>query len=128
MKLVVAVIRPYTLEAVKAELDSVGISGMTITETEGYGRQRGHTDVFPGAEYVIDMVPKVRVEVLVRNGQVDTVLSILVDTARTNRAGDGKIWVTPVTDLRSVRTGEQEQDGDPTEIPANSAAHLENPT
>lgn len=110
MKLVVAVIRPFMLDAVKEELDSVGVTGMTITETEGYGRQRGHTEVFRGSEYVIDMVPKLRVEILVDDKEVDDVVSIVVNTARTDRIGDGKIWVIPVGGVRSVRTGLDDRD------------------
>lgn len=103
MKLVVAVIRPFTLEAVKTALDLAGVTGMTITTTEGYGRQRGHTEVFPGAEYTIDMVPKVRIEIAVDDPDVETILNSVVDTARTGRIGDGKIWVIPLQTVQRVR-------------------------
>ncbi|MBA4026433.1 MAG: transcriptional regulator [Gordonia sp.] len=118
MRLVVAVIRPFTVQAVKEELDTAGITGMTITETEGYGRQRGHTEVFQGADYIIDMVPKIRVEILVPDRDVDAVVQIIVDTARTDRIGDGKIWVMPVDSVQAVRTGIMDRDDPSSGAPA----------
>jgi nitrogen regulatory protein P-II 1 len=112
VKLVVAVIRPFTLEAVKAELDLLGTTGMTITETEGYGRQRGHTEVFPGAEYIIDLVPKARIEIAVPDEDVDDVVTVIVNIARTGRIGDGKIWVLPVDTVRRIGTVAAHSGGD----------------
>ena len=105
MKSVVAVIRPVVLDAVKTELDDCGVGGMTVTRCEGYGRQRGHTEVFRGAELSIDVVPKLRIEVLVNDDQVEAVVQAIVSTARTGRIGDGKIWVLPIDTVTRVRTG-----------------------
>lgn len=106
MKLVTAVIKPHTLDAVKTALQEAGVSGLTVSEAHGFGRQRGHTEVYRGAEYRIDVVPKTRVEVVVDDGDVERVVGAVVDAARTGRIGDGKVWVTPVDDLFRVRTGE----------------------
>jgi nitrogen regulatory protein P-II 1 len=107
MKLVTAVIKPHTLDAVKTALQEAGVSGLTVSEAHGFGRQRGHTEVYRGAEYRIDVVPKTRVEVVVDDPDVERIVGVVVDAARTGRIGDGKVWVTPVDDLVRVRTGEQ---------------------
>ena len=107
MKLVTAVIKPHTLDAVKTALQEAGVSGLTVSEAHGFGRQRGHTEVYRGAEYRVDVVPKTRVEVVVDDADVERVVGAVVDAARTGRIGDGKVWVTQVDDLVRVRTGEQ---------------------
>ena len=107
MKLVTAIIKPFKLDDVKAVLQSAGIEGMTVSEASGYGRQRGHTEVYRGAEYTVDLVPKVRLEVLVDDDDADTVVDVIVKSAQTGRIGDGKVWVTPVEQVVRVRTGER---------------------
>ena len=106
MKLITAVIKPHRLDEVKDALRDFGVHGLTVTEASGYGRQRGHTEVYRGAEYTIDFVPKVRVEILVDDGDVDRVAQKLVETARTGKIGDGKVWVVPVENIWRIRTGE----------------------
>jgi nitrogen regulatory protein P-II 1 len=106
MKLVTAVIKPHKLDDVKTALESFGVQGMTVSEASGYGRQRGHTEVYRGAEYTVDMVPKVKVEVLVDDVDVADVVEVVVKAAATGRIGDGKVWVVPVEDAVRVRTGE----------------------
>jgi nitrogen regulatory protein P-II 1 len=110
MKLVTAIIKPFTLDDVKAALEQVGVLGMTVSEVQGYGRQKGHTEVYRGAEYSVDFVPKVRVEVLVDDTLGDKVVEAVVDAARTGKIGDGKVWVTPVDTVVRVRTGERGTD------------------
>ena len=110
MKLVTAIIKPFTLDDVKAALEQIGILGMTVSEVQGYGRQKGHTEVYRGAEYSVDFVPKVRVEVLVDDAAADKTVDTIVDTARTGKIGDGKVWVTPVETVVRVRTGERGTD------------------
>ena len=107
MKLVTAIIKPFTLDDVKAVLEQAGILGLTISEVQGYGRQKGHTEVYRGAEYAVDFVPKIRVEVVVDDEAVDAVIALVVDSARTGKIGDGKVWVTPVESIVRVRTGEE---------------------
>ncbi len=107
MKLVTAIIKPHQLDAVKEALEAFGISGMTISEASGYGRQRGHSEVYRGAEYTVDFVPKIRLEVLVDEVDAGPVVDIVLKAAQTGRIGDGKIWVTPVEDVARVRTGER---------------------
>jgi nitrogen regulatory protein P-II 1 len=107
MKLVTAIIKPHQLDEVKEALEAFGIQGMTISEAHGYGRQRGHSEVYRGAEYTVDFVPKVRVEVLVDGVDVDRVVDTLVEAARTGKIGDGKVWVTEVDEVVRVRTGER---------------------
>jgi nitrogen regulatory protein P-II 1 len=107
MKLVVAVLKPFKLDEVKESLKTLGVQGMTITEAQGFGRQRGHTEVYRGAEYEVDFVPKIRVEVLVADAQVHEVVDAIVGTAATGKIGDGKVWVVPVEELVRVRTGER---------------------
>lgn len=110
MKLIVAVIKPFKLGDVKEALIAAGIQGMTLTEAQGFGRQRGHTEVYRGAEYTVDFVPKLRVEILVDDAQVDEVLAIVINTAGTGKIGDGKVWVVPVEAVVRVRTGERGTD------------------
>ncbi len=107
MKMVTAIIKPFTLEDVKAALEQGGVLGMTVSEVQGYGRQKGHTEVYRGAEYSVDFVPKIRVEVVVDDMQVDKILDALVESARTGKIGDGKVWVTSVETVIRVRTGER---------------------
>lgn len=107
MKMVTAILKPHKLEDVKAALLEVGIEGMTVSEAAGYGRQRGHTEVYRGAEYTVDLVPKVRIEVLVKDADLDAVVDTILSTASSGRIGDGKLWVTPVDQVVRVRTGER---------------------
>ncbi|GAB3488423.1 P-II family nitrogen regulator [Flexivirga lutea] len=106
MKLVTAIIKPFRLEEVKEALEAYGISGMTVSEASGYGRQRGHSEVYRGAEYAVDFVPKIRLEVVVEDLDARTVVDVIVKTAQTGRIGDGKVWVLPIEDVVRVRTGE----------------------
>jgi len=106
VKLITAVIKPHKLDEVKAALEAFGVQGMTVSEASGYGRQRGHTEVYRGAEYTVDLVPKVRVEVLVDDGDCADVVEVVVKAAQTGRIGDGKVWTMPVDDVVRVRTGE----------------------
>ncbi|GAA1273126.1 P-II family nitrogen regulator [Saccharothrix sp. BKS2] len=110
MKLVTAIIKPFTLDDVKASLEQLGVLGMTVSEVQGYGRQKGHTEVYRGAEYAVDFVPKLRIEVLIDDAAVDKVLDAVVEAARTGKIGDGKVWVTPVDTVIRVRTGERGSD------------------
>lgn len=110
MKLITAIVKPFTLEDIKAALEQIGIVGMTVSEVQGYGRQKGHTEVYRGAEYAVDFVPKVRVEVIVDDDLLDQVTETIVDAARTGKIGDGKVWVTPVDTIIRVRTGERGPD------------------
>src|SRR5690242_15296475 len=109
MKLVTAVIKPHKWEDVRAALEAVGVTGMTVSEVSGYGRQKGHTEVYRGAEYDIALVPKIRVEILVEDADCDDVVSTIVDSAQTGRIGDGKVWVTPVESVVRVRTGDRDE-------------------
>jgi nitrogen regulatory protein P-II 1 len=108
MKLVTAIIKPFKLEEVKLALENLGIQGLTVSEVSGFGRQRGHTEVYRGAEYTVDLVPKVRVEVLVDDAT--KVVEAMVEAARTGKIGDGKVWVTEVETVVRVRTGERDDD------------------
>lgn len=110
MKLVTAVIKPFKLDDVKAALESAGVQGITVSEASGYGRQKGHTEVYRGAEYTVDLVPKVRVEVLVDDAHVDAVVDAVVGAAQSGRIGDGKVWTTSVDTVVRVRTGERGPD------------------
>ncbi len=107
MKLVVAVIKPFKLDDVKESLKQLGAQGMTLTEVQGYGRQRGHTEVYRGAEYEVDFVPKIRIEVLVDDGQAEELVDAIVSAGSTGKIGDGKVWVLPVETVVRVRTGER---------------------
>ena len=108
MKLVTAVIKPFKLDDVRGALEKLGVAGMTVTEASGYGRQRGHTEVYRGAEYVVDLVPKVRLEVLIDAADTEAVIAAIVAAAQTGKIGDGKVWVTPVESVVRVRTGERD--------------------
>ena len=110
MKLVTAIIKPFTLDEVKAALEQIGVLGMTVSEVQGYGRQKGHTEVYRGAEYSVDFVPKIRVEVLIDDVAADKTVDAIVETARTGKIGDGKVWVSPVETVVRVRTGERGAD------------------
>ncbi|TDE88267.1 P-II family nitrogen regulator [Occultella glacieicola] len=105
MKLITAVIQPHKLDEVKSALEAAGVRGMTVSEASGYGRQKGHTEVYRGAEYTVDLVPKVRVEVLVEDGDATTLAGVVVSAAQSGKIGDGKVWVSPVEDVIRVRTG-----------------------
>ena len=110
MKLITAVVKPHKLEDVRAALETFGVTGMTVTEASGYGRQKGHTEVYRGAEYSVDFVPKVRVEVVADDTLADKVVDAVVEAARTGKIGDGKVWVSPVDTVVRVRTGERGSD------------------
>src|SRR5690606_3906440 len=107
MRLITAVIKPFKLDDVKAALEQFGIKGMTVSEASGYGRQRGHTEVYRGAEYQVDLVPKVRVEVLAEEDDAEDVIDVIVKAAQTGKIGDGKVWSVPVDTVVRVRTGER---------------------
>jgi len=107
MKLIVAVLKPFKLDEVKEALKALGIHGMTLTEAQGFGRQRSHTEVYRGAEYEVEFVPKIRLEVVVDDAQVDEVANAIVDVAGTGKIGDGKVWILPVEEIIRVRTGER---------------------
>jgi nitrogen regulatory protein P-II 1 len=107
MKLITAVIKPFKLDDVKDALQAFGITGMTVSEASGFGRQRGHTEVYRGAEYTVDLVPKVRIEVLVDSAEADKVIDVIVKAASTGAIGDGKVWSSPVDNIVRVRTGER---------------------
>lgn len=110
MKLITAIVKPFKVEEAKNAVKGVGVAGMTSTEVQGFGRQSGHTEVYRGTEYTVDFVPKVRLEVLVEDDNVDPVVDALVDSARTGKIGDGKVWVTGVEQVVRIRTGERDQD------------------
>ena len=110
MMLVTAILKPFALDDVRSGLELVGVAGMTVGEVSGYGRQRGHTEFYRGADYHVDFVPKVRVELVVDDTAVDRVVDALMKAARTGKIGDGKVWVTPVETLVRVRTGERGAD------------------
>ena len=110
MKIVMAIIKPFKLEEVRDALTAIGVHGLTVTEVKGYGRQKGHTEVYRGAEYEVDFVPKARVDVVVDDEHVDVVVAAIVGAARTGKIGDGKVWVTPIESLIRVRTGERGSD------------------
>jgi nitrogen regulatory protein P-II 1 len=107
VKLVVAVVKPHKLDEIKAALEAFGVQGLTVSEANGYGRQRGHTEVYRGAEYTVDLVPKIRLEVLVDAADAADVVEVVTKSAQTGRIGDGKVWVLPVDEVVRVRTGEK---------------------
>jgi nitrogen regulatory protein P-II 1 len=107
MRLITAVVKPFKLDDVKSALEAFGVQGMTVSEVQGYGRQRGHTEVYRGAEYTVSFVPKVRVEVLVDDADASDVLDVVAKAAQTGSIGDGKVWSTPVDEVVRVRTGER---------------------
>jgi nitrogen regulatory protein P-II 1 len=110
MKLITVVIKPFKLDDVRAALEAFGVQGLTVTEASGYGRQKGHTEVYRGAEYTVDLVPKVRLEVVVTDEDASDVVDVIVKAAGTGRIGDGKVWVVPVDEVVRVRTGERGAD------------------
>ena len=110
MKLVTAVVKPHRIEEVKEALRDIGVSGLTTSDVEGFGRQRGHTEVYRGAEYQVDFVPKVKIEVLCDDARADEVVSTIATAARTGKIGDGKIWVVPAEQVVRIRTGEMGPD------------------
>ncbi len=107
MTLVTAVVKPYQLDAVKEALAALGVAGLTVSEVQGYGRQKGHTEVYRGAEYTVAFVPKIRIEIVIDEFDAEKVVDAIVGAARTGRIGDGKVWVVPVDDVVRVRTGER---------------------
>ncbi|MGK5530248.1 MULTISPECIES: P-II family nitrogen regulator [Streptomyces] len=110
MKLITAVIKPHRLDEVKDALTAFGVHGLTVTEASGYGRQRGHTEVYRGAEYTVDLVPKVRIEILAEDSDAEALIDVVVKAARTGKIGDGKVWSLPVDTAIRVRTGERGPD------------------
>jgi len=110
MKLVMAVIKPFKLDDVREALDRIGVHGMTVTESKGYGRQKGHTEIYRGAEYVVNFLPKVRIEIAVSDDRADEVVETVERAARTGQIGDGKIFVTPIEGAWRIRTGETGDD------------------
>jgi nitrogen regulatory protein P-II 1 len=108
MKQITAVIKPFKLEEVREALAEQGVTGLTVTEVKGFGRQKGHTELYRGAEYVVDFLPKVRIEVVVKSDDVDRCVEAIIQAARTGKIGDGKIFVTPVERVIRIRTGEQD--------------------
>jgi nitrogen regulatory protein P-II 1 len=110
MRLVTAIVKPFKLEDVKTALQTFGVKGLTVSEVQGYGRQRGHTEVYRGAEYVVDFVPKVRIDILVDDTDADDVIDVIVKAAQTGKIGDGKVWSVPVDSVVRVRTGERGPD------------------
>ena len=109
MKLVTAVVKPHKLEDVRAALETFGVTGMTVSEVSGYGRQKGHTEVYRGAEYDIALVPKVRIEIVTEDDDAEDVVGIIVKTAQTGRIGDGKVWVSGIETVVRVRTGDRDE-------------------
>ena len=110
MKLIIAIVKPFKLEEVRAALDKLAVRGMTVSEANGYGRQKGHTEIYRGAEYAINFLPKIRIEVAVPSDRVDTVVNAITSAAKTGQIGDGKIFVTPIEQAIRIRTGETDVD------------------
>ena len=106
MKLITAIIKPFKLDEVREALSEVGVSGITVTEVKGFGRQRGHTELYRGAEYVVDFLPKVKIEVVAPSEQVEAITNAIIDVARTGKVGDGKIFIYPLAEVVRIRTGE----------------------
>jgi nitrogen regulatory protein P-II 1 len=107
MKLITAIVQPFTVTDVRAAVDGAGVHGMTFSEAQGYGRQKGHTEVYRGAEYQVDFIPKARIDVVVEDDHVDAVVEAIIGAARTGKIGDGKVWVTEVESLVRVRTADK---------------------
>lgn len=107
MKLITAIVKPAKVDEIKVALQAAGIAGMTVSETRGFGRQKGHTEIYRGAEYTVDFIPKVRIEVLANDSDAESIVDLIVTTANTGSIGDGKVWVTPVDTVVRVRTGER---------------------
>ena len=110
MKLVVAIIKPFKLDEVRQALTAIGVHGMTVTEVKGYGRQKGHTEIYRGAEYVVNFLPKLRIEIAVSSELADKAVDVITSSARTGKIGDGKIFVTPIDHALRIRTGETDSD------------------
>lgn len=110
MKVVIAVIKPFKLDDVKEALEGLGVEGMTVSDARGFGRQRGHTEVYRGAEYQVDFIPKTRIEIVADDGQVNEIVKAIVDSARSDSIGDGKVWVIPAEQVVRIRTGEKGSD------------------
>ncbi len=110
MKLITAVIKPFKLDEVKEALKATGVNGMTVSEVQGFGRQSGHTEVYRGAEYTVDFVPKIKLEILADDADAHGIADALADAARTDKIGDGKIWITDVSAVQRIRTGERDGD------------------
>ena len=110
MKLVTAIIKPFKLDDVREALSHIGIQGITVTEVKGFGRQKGHTELYRGAEYVVDFLPKVKIEVVIAEDQVDAAVAAIIGAARTEKIGDGKIFITDLSDVIRIRTGEMGED------------------
>lgn len=108
MKLITAIVKPHKVEEIKEALQEIGIQGLTLSEVRGYGRQKGHTEVYRGAEYQVEFVPKARLEILAADTQVDEVIDVIVKYARSGQVGDGKVFVTPVDRIVRIRTGEED--------------------
>ena len=108
MKLITAIVKPFTVDDVKSAVEQAGVLGLTLSEVQGYGRQKGHTEVYRGAEYQVDFIPKAKVEVVVSDEAVDKIVEAIVAAARTGKIGDGKVWVTPVETVIRVRTGDRD--------------------
>ena len=106
MKKVTAMIKPFKLDDVREALSDIGIQGMTVTEVKGFGRQKGHTEVYRGAEYAVDFLPKIQIDIVLSDDQIERVIEVIIETARTGKIGDGKIFVTPVDQVIRIRTGE----------------------
>jgi nitrogen regulatory protein P-II 1 len=107
VRLITAVVKPFKLDDVREALEAAGVKGLTVTDVQGFGRQRGHTEVYRGAEYQVAFVPKIRLEILADDADADTIIDTIVTAARTDKIGDGKIWVTPVETVVRIRTGER---------------------
>ncbi|MDO6679815.1 P-II family nitrogen regulator [Shewanella sp. 4_MG-2023] len=110
MKKVEAIIKPFKLDDVRETLAEIGITGMTVSEVKGFGRQKGHTELYRGAEYMVDFLPKVKIELVIQDEQLDQAIEVIVDTARTGKIGDGKIFVTDIERVIRIRTGEENED------------------
>lgn len=110
MKLITAIIKPFKVEEVRSSLDEIGVSGMTMTEVKGFGRQKGHTELYRGAEYTIDFLPKIKIEIAVKDDLVDQVKNAIIKSAGSGKIGDGKIFVSPIDEVVRIRTGESNED------------------
>ena len=110
MKLVTAIIKPFKVEEVRTSLDEIGVSGMTMTEVKGFGRQKGHTELYRGAEYTIDFLPKIKIEIAVTDEMIDEVKNIIIKSSASGKIGDGKIFISPIDEVVRIRTGETNED------------------
>ena len=110
MKLITAIIKPFKVEEVRAALDEIGVSGMTMTEVKGFGRQKGHTELYRGAEYTIDFLPKIKIEIAVTDEMIDEVKNIIIKSSASGKIGDGKIFISPIDEVIRIRTGESNED------------------